>query len=70
VSGYGAEVDALRTRVAQLKSAVTLWLDMASAVITLALLWLIFVHVVTFVFGLSLFTGKDLFSRWMGKPAQ
>jgi hypothetical protein len=63
VSGYGARVDALRTQVSQLKSALAFWLDVASVVITLTLLWLIFAHVVTFVFGLSLFTGKNLFSR-------
>ena len=39
-------------------------------VIGLALLWLIFAHVVTFVFGLSLSEGKNLFARWMGNPAQ
>jgi X-X-X-Leu-X-X-Gly heptad repeat protein len=70
LSGYGDQVSALRTRVSELKSAVTFWLDVASVVISLALLWLIFAHVVTFVFGLSLFKGKNLFARWMGTPAQ
>ena len=70
VSGYGDQVSALRTRVSELKSAVTFWLDVASVVISLALLWLVFANVVTFVFGLSLFKGKNLFARWMGTPAQ
>jgi len=70
VSGYGDQVSALRTRVSELKSAVTFWLDVASVVISLALLWLVFANVVTFVFGLSLFKGKNLFARWMGNPAQ
>jgi hypothetical protein len=70
VSGYGAQVSALRTQVSELKSAITLWLDVASVVITLALLWLIFAHVVTFVYGLSLFKGENLFARWVGSPAQ
>ena len=70
VSGYGTQVSTLRTQVSDLKSAITLWLDVASVVITLALLWLIFAHVVTFVFGLSLFKGENLFARWIGDPAQ
>ena len=70
VSGYGTQVSTLRTQVSELKSALTLWLDLASVVITLVLLWLIFAHVVTFVFGLSLFKGENLFARWVGSPAQ
>ena len=70
VSGYGDQVSALRTQVSDLKSAITLWLDVASVVITLALLWLIFAHVVTFVYGLSLFKGENLFARWLGSPAE
>jgi uncharacterized phage infection (PIP) family protein YhgE len=70
VSGYGDQVSTLRTQVSDLKSAITLWLDVASVVITLALLWSIFAHGVTFVFGLSLFTGENLFARWIGSPAQ
>jgi X-X-X-Leu-X-X-Gly heptad repeat protein len=70
VTGYGDQVSALRTQVSDLKSAITLWLDVASVVLTLALLWLIFAHVVTFVYGLSLFKGENLFARWVGSPAQ
>jgi uncharacterized phage infection (PIP) family protein YhgE len=70
VSGYGDQVSDLRTQVSDLKSAITLWLDVASVVITLALLWSIFAQGVTFVFGLSLFTGENLFARWIGDPAQ
>jgi len=70
VSGYGDQVSTLRTNVSEFKSALTFWLDVASVVITLLLLWLIFAHVVTFVFGLSLFKGENLFARWLGNPAQ
>jgi X-X-X-Leu-X-X-Gly heptad repeat protein len=70
VSGYEAQVSALRTQVTELESALAFWLDVASVVFSLALLWLIFAHVVTFVFGLSLYKGKNLFARWMGNPAQ
>jgi X-X-X-Leu-X-X-Gly heptad repeat protein len=70
VSGYEAQVSALRTQVSELQSALAFWLDVASVVIRLALLWLIFAHVVTFVFGLSLYKGKNLFARWMENPAQ
>jgi hypothetical protein len=70
VSGYGAQVSALRTRVSDLKAALAFWLDVAAVVISLFLLWLIFAHVVTFVFGLSLWKGKNLFARWFGSPAQ
>jgi len=69
-SGYGIQVSALRTQVSELKSALTFWLDVVSVVSTLALLWLIFAHVVTFVYGLSLFKGENLFARWIGNPAQ
>jgi hypothetical protein len=69
VSGYGAQVSALRTQVSELKSALTFWLDAVSVIITLLLLWLILAHVITFVFGLSLFKGENLFARWMGNPA-
>jgi uncharacterized phage infection (PIP) family protein YhgE len=70
VSGYSARVSDLRGEVSELKSALTFWLDVASVVITLALLWLIFAHVVTFVLGLSLFKGENLFARWLGDSAQ
>ena len=70
VSGYGTQVSTLRTQVSELKSAIALWLDVASVVLTLALLWLIFAHVVTFVYGLSLFKGENLFARWVGSPAE
>ena len=70
VSGYSAQVAALRVRVSELKLAVTFWLDVAAVVISLVLLWLIFAQLVTFVFGLSLFKGKNLFARWLGNPAQ
>jgi uncharacterized phage infection (PIP) family protein YhgE len=70
VSGYGTQVSTLRTQVSDLKSAITLWLDVTSVVVTLALLWLIFAQAVTFVFGLSLFKGENLFARWLGSPAQ
>lgn len=70
VSGYGAKVSNLRQEASDLKSALTFWLDAASVVITLVLLWLILAHVVTFIFGLSLFRGENLFVRWLGSPAQ
>jgi hypothetical protein len=70
VSGYGVKVAALRTAASELRSTLTLWLDVASVVITLVLLWLIFAHVVTFVFGLSIYKEENLFARWMGGPAQ
>lgn len=70
VSGYEAQVSALRTQVTELESALVFWLDVASVVISLALLWLIFAQVVTFVVGLSLYKGKNLFAPWMGNPAQ
>jgi len=70
VSGAEARVSALRTEVSDLKSRLTFWLDAASVMITLALLWLIFAQVVTFVFGLSIYKGENLFARWLGSPAQ
>jgi hypothetical protein len=54
VSGYGTQVSTLRAQVTELQSALTFWFDVASVVITLLLLWLIFAHVVTFAYGLSL----------------
>ena len=70
VSGYGAQISALRTQASELRSAIAFWLDVVSVVITLALLWLIFAHVVSFVYGLSLFKGENLLARWLGSPAQ
>ena len=70
VAGYGAEVSALRTQVSELQSALTFWLDVVSVVITLLLLWLIFAHVVTFVYGLSLLREKDVQADPVGEPAQ
>ena len=70
VSGYGTQVSALRTQVSELKSALTFWLDVVSVTFTVLLLWLILAHLITFVFGLSLFKGENLFARWMGTPAQ
>jgi len=70
VSGAGARVSTLRTEVSDFKSRLTFWLDAASVVTTLALGWLIFAQVVTFVFGLSIYKGENLFARWIGSPAQ
>ena len=70
VSGADASVSALRTEVSDLKSRLTFWLDAASVMITLAFLWLIFAQVVTFVLGLSIYKGENLFARWLGGPAQ
>ena len=69
VSGAGDRVSALRTEVSEFESTLTFWLDAASLMITLALLWLIFAQVVTFVFGLSMYKGENLFARWLGSPA-
>ena len=66
VSGDRDRVSALRREVAEVESTLTFWLDAASAVITLALLWLIFAQVITFVFGLSVYKGENLFARWIG----
>jgi hypothetical protein len=70
VSGTGARVSALRREVSELKSTLTFWLDTASVLITLIMLWLILAQVVTFVFGLSIYKGENLFARWLGSPAQ
>jgi X-X-X-Leu-X-X-Gly heptad repeat protein len=70
VSGYGDQVSALRARVSELKSALALWLDVASVIITLLLLWLILAHVITFVFGLSLLKGENLFAHLLRGPEQ
>jgi uncharacterized phage infection (PIP) family protein YhgE len=70
VSGAEARVSALRREVSDLRSRLTFWLDAASVMITLVLLWLIFAQVVTFVFGLSIYKGENLFARWLGSPAQ
>jgi hypothetical protein len=45
-------------------------LDVASVVITLLLLWLIFAHGVTFAYGLSLLRKKDVPADPVGEPAQ
>ena len=52
-------MSALRVQVVELQTALTRWFDVASVVITLLLLWLIFAHVVTFAYGLRLLRGKD-----------
>jgi uncharacterized phage infection (PIP) family protein YhgE len=70
VSGAEARVSALRTEASEFKSKLTFWLDAVSVVTTLALLWLIFAQVVTFVLGLSIYKGENLFARWLGSPAQ
>jgi hypothetical protein len=70
VSGAGDRASALRAEVSELRSTLTFWLDAASVVITLASLWLIFSQVVTFVLGLSIYKGENLFARWIGSPAQ
>ncbi len=70
VTGADARVSALRTEVSDLKSRLTFWLDVASLLVTLVTVWLIFAQVVTFCFGLSLYKGENLFARWLGSPAQ
>ena len=66
VSGAGDRVSALRREVAEVESTLTFWLDAASVVIALALLWLIFAQAITFVFGLSVYKGENLFAQWIG----
>ena len=70
VSGAEAKVSALRREVSDLRSRLTFWLDAASVMITLALLWLIFGQVITFVFGLSIYKRENLLARWLGGPAR
>jgi hypothetical protein len=66
VSGADARASALRAQVSDLKSALTFWLDAMSLLVTLAMIWLIFSQVVTFVLGLSAYKGENLFARWLG----
>lgn len=70
VLGADARVSALRMEVADLKSKLTFWLDAASLLLTMVMVWLIFTQVVAFVFGLSAYRGENLFARWLGSPAQ
>jgi hypothetical protein len=66
VSGADARASALRAQVSDLKSALTFWLDAMSLLVTLAMIWLIFSQVVTFVLGLSAYKGENLFACWLG----
>jgi hypothetical protein len=66
VSGADARASTLRAQVSDLKSALTFWLDAMSLLVTLAMIWLIFSQVVTFVLGLSAYKGENLFARWLG----
>jgi hypothetical protein len=66
ISDYGARVSELRTQVSTLRAGVVLWLDVASVILTLILLWLVFSQVVVFVLGLSIYRNENLFARWIG----
>lgn len=66
VSGADARAAALRTRVSDLKSALTFWLDAGSLLVTLAMVWLIVSQLATFILGLSAYRGENLFARWLG----
>jgi hypothetical protein len=67
---YGTQVAEMLAAVSQLRARVALWLDVAAVISTLILLWVILSQVVTFVLGLSLLKGKNMFDRWVGSPAQ
>ena len=60
VSGADARASALRTRVSDLQSTLTFWLDAASLLLTVAMVWLIVSQVATFVLGLSAYKGENL----------
>jgi hypothetical protein len=70
VSGFGDGASTLRAEVLALKANLTRWLIVSAVLITLILLWLIYTQVVTFVLGLSVYRGKNLFARWTDKPAE
>jgi len=63
VSGADARASALRTRVSDLKSGLTFWLDAASLLLTVALVWLIAGQMAIFVLGLSAYKGENLPSK-------
>jgi hypothetical protein len=69
VSGADARASALRARVSDLQSTLTFWLDAASLLLTVAMVWLIVSQVATFILGLSAYKGENLFARWVGNPA-
>jgi hypothetical protein len=66
VADYGTRISELRTEVSAFKASVIFWLDVASVIMTLLLLWLIFSQVVVFVLGLSVYRNENLFARWIG----
>ena len=70
VADYGTQVSEMRAQVSALKASVTFWLDVASVILTLILLWLIFSQVVVFILGLSFFRNENLFARWIGGPTE
>ena len=66
VTDYGAQVSELRAEILALKDSLTFWLDLASVILTLILLWLVFSQVVVFILGLSIYRQDNLFARWLG----
>jgi hypothetical protein len=67
-TGMTGQVSEVRSEVAAFQARVILWLDLGAVALTVLFLWLLFAHVVTFVFGLSLLRDKNLFARWLGGP--
>jgi methyl-accepting chemotaxis protein len=53
-----------RTQLANLATNLPGWIDQASIVLTIFLLWFIFSQVGLFVLAWSLYSGQDLLARW------
>lgn len=64
VSEYEGKVKAYREQLAFLQTNIPGWIDQASAVLTVFLVWFLISQCGLFAFAWSYYTGKDLIMRW------
>jgi chromosome segregation ATPase len=61
---YEGKIAAAQDKLAYLNTNLPLWIDLASVILTILLFWLGVSQVGLFTLSWSLFTGRDLLSRW------
>jgi len=64
VTEYETMVTDHRTQLVNLQTNIPKWIDQASIILTVGLLWLAFSQVGLFILAWSFYKGEDLLDRW------
>jgi uncharacterized phage infection (PIP) family protein YhgE len=61
---YEGKIAAAQEELDYLNNNISLWIDLASSLLTILLFWMGISQVALFILAWSLFSGQDLLSRW------